>query len=150
MDRGGGRERESVSEDGRRRGRAYAAIVWRVTEELWSAVPSRLDVLRHGLVLAIEPSAVQWGEGRREGEVTQPMARQGKGGERGNRPGETEVTDGKVAVSVDEKVGRFQISMEHIGGVNVLQSSQDLWVRARGSKEGRESEGQTLGGGGTW
>jgi hypothetical protein len=39
-------------------GGSYASIVWRVTQEFRSAVPSCLDILCHRLVLRVKSSAV--------------------------------------------------------------------------------------------
>lgn len=40
--------------------------------------------------------------------------------------GKTEITDLEFAVGVDEQVARFQVSVQHIGRVDVLQTAQDL------------------------
>jgi hypothetical protein len=46
-------------------------------------------------------------------------------------PCKAKVTYSKVTVRIDKKVRRFEITMENIGTVNVLQSPQDLHREGR-------------------
>jgi len=40
--------------------------------------------------------------------------------------GETEVTNLELAVGIDEEVARLQITVQHVGGVDVLETAEDL------------------------
>jgi hypothetical protein len=44
----------------------------------------------------------------------------------GKASSETKIADLQFAIGVNEKVTRFQVSMQDIGGVNVLQTAENL------------------------
>lgn len=44
----------------------------------------------------------------------------------GEASGQTKVANLELAVGVDEEIARLQIAMEDIGGVDVLETAQDL------------------------
>lgn len=44
----------------------------------------------------------------------------------GETSGKTKITDLEFAISVDEEISWLQISVEHIGGVNVLETAKNL------------------------
>ena len=41
-------------------------------------------------------------------------------------PGQTEIADPQIAVGVDQEVGGFEVPVQYVGRVNVLQASKDL------------------------
>ena len=43
-----------------------------------------------------------------------------------SNPRQSKVTDLQVAVGVEQQVGRFQITVQHISGVNEFQPTEDL------------------------
>ena len=42
---------------------------------------------------------------------------------------ETEVADGEVAVGVEHEIGGLEVSMQHVGAVDVLQAPEQLLHR---------------------
>ena len=76
------------------------SIALEAQHDLWRAIPPRRDILRHvsGILLRIDAEAAR----------------------------ETKVGDLEFAVGVDEQIARFEIAVQHVGAVDVLQTAQDL------------------------
>lgn len=64
----------------------------------------------------------------------------------GETSGKTKITDLEFAISVNEEISWLQISVKHIGGVNVLETAQNLVDEGLEMRVGKGLSGSNDGG----
>jgi hypothetical protein len=75
-------------------------VALKAQHDLWGSVPSRSDVLGH------VPCVLLWVHGETSGQ--------------------SEVANFELAIGIHKQVARFQVAMEDVCGMDVLQATQDL------------------------
>ena len=86
--------------DGDKQEHTGFGVALEAQHDLWSAIPSCRNVFRHVSCILL----------RVDREAT----------------GQTKITDLELAVGIDEQVSALQVSVQHIGGVDILQTAEDL------------------------